>query len=191
MDTKNFNFLDKIVASLRLRKVAGYVKKGDVILDFGCGSQGYFLKSISKRIKSGVGMDYDVEDFKKNNLQFIKQKFNNDLPFKEKIFDKIFLLAVLEHIPENSASKLFLEFNRILKEDGSVVLTTPTPFGKSILEFLAFKLHIISEGEIKDHKKYYSEKEIIKLANLCKFKLMDYKLFQFGINSCAVFKKNN
>lgn len=191
MDTKNFNFVDKFVASLRLSKIIGYVNKEDTVLDFGCGSQGYFLRSVSKKIKSGVGMDYDTDDLGLNNLRFIKQRVEGALPFIPKTFDKIFMLAVLEHIPENSVNKLFLEFDRVLKDNGCIVLTTPTPFGKNILEFLAYKIHIISESEIRDHKKYYDKEEIIKLVNNSSFELMRYKLFQFGINSCAVLKKNN
>lgn len=191
MDTKNFNLIDKTVAALRLAKVIGYVDKNDVILDFGCGSQGYFLKLASKKIKKGVGMDYDVDTFKTGNLEFIAQKATKKLPFLDKQFDKVFLLAVLEHIPVESAKELFLEFNRILKDKGTIVLTTPTPFGKRILEFLAYKLHIISEGEIRDHKKYYNKRELTKLAESSTLTLVSYKLFQFEINSCAIFKKSD
>lgn len=191
MDTKNFNFIDKVVAAMRLAKVTKYVQKNDIILDFGCGSQGYFLKSVSDKIKRGIGLDYDVNDIEQDNLKFVKQKVTEKLPFESNTFNKIFLLAVLEHIPPKSVDKLFLEFNRVLKNNGSIVLTTPTPFGKKILEFLAHKLHLISEGEIRDHKKYYDREEITSLSKKSFFKLANYKLFQFGINSCAVLKKNN
>ncbi|MDD4938197.1 MAG: class I SAM-dependent methyltransferase [Candidatus Shapirobacteria bacterium] len=191
MDTGNFNFFDKTIAFLRLQKVIKLVEKNDIILDFGCGSQGYFLKSVSKKIGKGIGIDYDVKNTENENLEFIKQKFSGVLSFKKEVFDKVFLLAVLEHIPEKLVIKLFEEFNRVLKKDGLVVLTTPTSFGKNILEFLAYKLHIISEGEIRDHKKYYSKQEIFKLAGLSGFRLADYKLFQFGINSRAILKKIN
>ena len=189
MDTSNFNFIDKIVAVLRLAKVTRYVIKNDEILDFGCGSQGYFLKSISKKIKSGVGLDYDVDDFKVNNLQFFKQKITNKLPFVGEKFNRVFLLAVIEHLPEKNVNKLFLEFNRVLKKRGCIVLTTPTPFGKMILEVLAYKLHLISEGEIRDHKKYYSEADLVNLFKMTNFKVKIYKKFQFGINSICVAEK--
>jgi len=69
------------------------------------------------------------------------------------------------------------------------VLTTPTPNSKWLLEFLAYKMKLISIQEIKDHKKYYDKGEIKKLAKECKLKLVDYKLFQLGLNSRAILEK--
>jgi hypothetical protein len=52
-------------------------------------------------------------------------------------------------------------------------------------------MKLISIQEIKDHKKYYDKGEIKKLAKECKLKLVDYKLFQLGLNSRAILEKNN
>ncbi|MFA5879877.1 MAG: methyltransferase domain-containing protein, partial [Candidatus Margulisiibacteriota bacterium] len=154
-----------------------------------CGNKSFLLDSVSYKIKSGVGLDYEVKNKKKNNIEYINYKFNGNLPLKDKCFDKIFLLAVLEHIETDKVGDLFLEFKRILKNDGKIVLTTPTLKSRWLLEFLAYKMKLISSQEIKDHKKYYDKEEIMKLAKEDKLKLIDYKLFQFGLNSRAVFKK--
>ena len=101
------------------------------------------------------------------------------------------MLAVLEHVETNKVELLFKEFKRILKKNGKVILTTPTPLSKPILEFLAYKLRIISECEIRDHKKYYTRNDIKELAEATNFLLDSYKLFQFGLNSSAILEKNN
>lgn len=190
MNTKNFNFIDKTIAIYRLGKVLNYVKKNDVILDFGCGYKSFLLDYSKNKIMRGVGLDYDVKNHIMGNVQYMSYKFNNGkLPFKDNYFDKIFLLAVLEHIEGEQVLKLFTEFKRVLKEKGQIIITTPTLRGKSVLEFLAFKLKIISREEILDHKKYYSLSDLRSLSNKVKLKLLDYKLFQLGINSRAVFKK--
>jgi len=189
MDTRNFNLIDKLVAGMRLGKVLGHVREGDRVLDFGCGSQGYLLRKVSDRIKSGVGLDYDVDDEKIENLEFRKFSFKDKFDFKSASFDKVVMLAVLEHIELNKVEVLFKEFARVLSKGGKVVLTTPTPMSKAILELLAYKLHVISEGEIRDHKKYYRKEDMLMLAKKAGFKLESYNLFQFGINSVAVFKK--
>ena len=99
------------------------------------------------------------------------------------------MLALIEHIEIASVTKLFRELSRILKPGGKVVLTTPTPFGKVILEFLAFKMHIISAKEVGDHKKYYEKKDLENLAKNYGFKIESYKTFQMGGNSICVLKK--
>ena len=191
MNTKNFNIVDKVVANLRMGQILKFVDKNDEVLDFGCGSKSYLLNQVSNVVKHGVGIDYEVISTKQNNIEYINFKYSNKLPFDDKTFDKIFLLAVLEHVKLDEVDNLFLEFKRILKDNGKVVLTTPTPFSKPILEFLAFNLHLISKAEIADHKKYYNQVDIKNISQKCGLKLESYKLFQFGINSCAILEKNN
>ena len=191
MDTKNFNFLDKIIAKIRLGNVISFVDKDDKILDFGCGSTSFLLNNIKSKIKSGVGIDYDVDSRKEENIEYIRFKFDKKLPFKDGSFDKIFMLAVLEHIDVDKVDLLFTDFKRILKKGGKIVLTTPTPASKNLLEFLAFKLRIISENEIRDHKKYYNRSDIRILARNVNLNITDYQLFFLGFNSRAIFKKIN
>lgn len=191
MNTRNFNFVDKFVAKLRLNQIVDFVDEGEVVLDFGCGAKSFLLGCVTKKIKLGIGLDYEVKDAKEENVEYVNYKFDGKLPFKDEFFNKIFLLAVLEHIEVDQVEKLFLEFKRILKNSGEIILTTPTPVSKNMLEFLAYKMKIISSEEIRDHKKYYDKREINKLAERCGLKLIGYKLFQFGLNSRAVLEKSN
>jgi SAM-dependent methyltransferase len=191
MDSKNFNLVDKVVAVFRLSKIVSNVDSNDVVLDFGCGSTSFLLNFVKKKIKKGVGIDYDVKNRKEGNIEYIKFKFNKKLPFNDGAFDKVFMLAVLEHIEVSKVDDLFLEIRRILKIGGKVILTTPTPKSKSILEFLAYKLKIISSREIEDHKKYYDKNEFFLLAKRCKLVISKYKLFFFRLNSKAVLVKND
>lgn len=191
MGTKDFNFIDKAIAYLRLRKVRSYVEKGDVVLDFGCGSQAFFLHSVEDKIKSGIGVDWEVEDKKvTGNITLIKCRFEDKLPFKDSFFNKIFMLAVLEHISPEKVITLFHEFKRILKPNGKIVLTTPTPASKQILEFLAFKLHLISQAQIADHKMYYGQNDLAILAKEATLILKKHELFQLGMNSLAILEKS-
>ena len=188
MGTKDFNLIDLFIARIRMSKVAGFVKNGDNILDFGCGNQSLLLETMNNKLKSGIGVDYDTENRKKGNVEYVRFKFLNKLPFKNDFFDKVFLLAVLEHIDPNNVKILFNEFYRILKPKGIIILTTPTPHSKKILEFLAYKLHLISETEVRDHKMYYDRKKIEDL--IPNLQIINYELFGFGLNSLCVIKKN-
>jgi len=191
MNTKEFNTVDKMIAHERLKKVKDFVEDGDTILDFGCGVNSFLLESVAKKIRMGVGVDYDAINRNwEKNISYVKHKFEDNLPFTNETFDKIFLLAVLEHIEIDKVNKLFLEFKRVLKKDGLVILTTPTLMNKMPLEFLA-NLGVISAGEVYDHKKYYQKKDVAKLAKSSGLELVSYDIFQLGLNSRAVLKKNN
>jgi len=192
MGTKDFNIIDILIASARLKKVQKYASEEDTVLDFGCGFDAYLLKSVKSIIGYGVGLDYEVKNQQiGENIKLINFHYKNKLPFENGFFSKIFVLAVIEHFDFNKASILFKEFSRVLDKSGRVIITTPTLKSKKILEFLARRLKLISQKEIADHKKYYSEKDILDLSKSTGFRLEYYQKFQFGLNSLAVLEKND
>lgn len=190
MGTKYFNFIDTAIAYLRLRKVKKYLNNKDKILDFGCGFQAFFLKHVRNDIKYGIGIDYDVNNIKLGpNIKLLNYKFDNKLPLQSNFFDKVFVLAVIEHIEIDKITKLFKELKRVLNSNGQIIITTPTPLSRPLLEFLAYKLRIISSQEIGDHKKYYSLNDLQDIAQKSKLSILKYSTFQFGLNSICIFKK--
>ncbi len=190
MGTKDFNALDLFICRWRSGVVRRHLRPGCTIMDFGCGHQALFLRSVQKHIQRGIGLDYDAAASQPAaNLEIQNFHFKDRFEFPDGSFDCITILAVLEHIPRDQVGKLFREFRRILKEGGQVLLTTPTPASKPLLEFLAFKLKIISGPEIADHKHYWSEADIRYLATDEGFSCEAYQTFQFGLNSFACFAK--
>lgn len=189
MNTKNYTFFDKIISKYRLSAADRYIERDDVVLDLGCGVQHYLLNRGKNKFKLGYGLDYDVENCQKGNITLRKYKYEGRLPLKENFFDKVFLIAVLEHIEEKDVRALFSEFSRILKKNGRVVITTPTPRAKALLEFIAFKLKIVAPEEIADHKQYYTAKKIHALAAAGGLKVVRSKLFQLGLNGFYVMEK--
>ena len=186
MPQQEFNLLDKFIRYLRLRKILPYLKENDIVCDLGCGD-GSILKFLSSKIKEGYGIDKDVLEFEEKNLRFIRRDITKPLPFENKKFDVILFLAVLEHLePSNS---VFNEAWRILKTGGLFILTTPAPRSRSLLEFLAFRLKIISRKEIKGHKHYYSKQELIELLDRHNFKILKLESFCLGFNTLAVAQK--
>jgi SAM-dependent methyltransferase len=190
METKSFNTLDKYIAKWRLSKVRRFVSKGDVIMDFGCGYQAYFLNHVKYFISKGIGIDTDIPaNSTEGNLQLIHQDVGINLPFEDSTFDKIFLLAVYEHISLDKTIPLLLDFKRVLKPGGSIILTIPTPKGKKVLEFMAYKLKIISQVQISDHVKYYNKEDVSIDARKAGLMISYHEYFQFGCNSLQVLKK--
>ncbi len=188
--TKDFNALDLFICRWRSRIVRRFLRPGGALMDFGCGHQALFLQSVAADLSHGVGLDYDATPGRPApNLELVRFHFKDRFEFPDRSFDQVAILAVLEHIPPDQLATLFGEFRRILKDDGQVLLTTPTPASKPLLEFLAFKLKIISGPEIADHKHYYSESDLRALASRVGFTCSAYRTFQFGLNSFAAFSK--
>lgn len=188
MGTKEFNSLDKLIAKWRLSKVVNLISKGDSIMDFGCGNQIFFLREIEPEIKIGVGYDFGVENMKIGDKIELKKldKEYRVLKRDEKKYDKIIMLAVLEHIEIEKAIDLLNILQKKLKPNGKIILTTPTPLGRLVLEFMAYKLKIISETQIRDHKKYWSKKDFEEISDKTPLKLIKYSTFQMGMNSIVL-----
>ena len=189
MNTKKWSFPDKFLSKYRTSVAAKYIEKDDVVLDLGCGVQHYLLNCFKNKFGLGFGLDYDIENYQEGNLRFVNYKFQGALPFKEYFFNKVFLIAVLEHIEEKDVPGLFGELFRILKNGGRIIITTPPPRTKRVLEFIAFKLKLVIPEEVTDHKHYYIGKEISDLARANGLKVVNSRLFQFGLNSLYVLEK--
>lgn len=67
-------------------------------------------------------------------------------------------------------------------------ITTPSKKSKKLLEFLAFKLKLISKEQILDHKNYFDKDELISIFIKAWFKKenIEYKKFQFWYNQLLV-----
>ena len=190
MGTKDFNALDMLLSHWRSRIIRRNIHLGDRVLDFGCGHQALFLQSVQDVIQHGIGMDYDAEpSHPAKNIEIQNFHFKDRFEFSDESFDQIAILAVIEHIPLDQVSVLLNEFRRILKVGGNVLVTTPTPASKPVLEFMAFKLRIISAPEIADHKHYYSKADMHALGVNHGFTCNAYKTFQLGLNSFTALTK--
>lgn len=190
MGTRDFNALDIFICRWRSRVARRQVRPGDTVLDFGCGHQAMFLRSVQDRISRGIGLDYDADASQPApNLEIRQFHFSRRFDFPDASFNVVSLLAVLEHIPLDQVDTLFREFARVLAPGGRILITTPTPAAKPVLDFLAFKLHVISEPEIADHQHYYSAADLQALAARHGLEFNARRTFLFGFNCFAAFVK--
>jgi SAM-dependent methyltransferase len=190
MGTKDFNAFDLLICRWRARVVRRAIRPDCTVLDFGCGHQALFLRSVRGSIRRGIGVDYDADPAQSGgNLEVRQFTFRDRLDFPDGSFDLVTILAVLEHIPLDQVDVLFREFRRVLGPTGRILLTTPTPRAKPLLEFLAFKLKLISEPEIADHRHYYSRADLDALAARHDFVCQEYRTFLLGMNCYAALAK--
>ena len=101
---------------------------GDIILDIGCGSgvQLRALDDVKPHLLIGTDLNWNALIYAKNknipHSEFIVADAQN-LPFKSKTFNKIICAEIIEHL--NEPELLIAETHRVLKNRGSIVITTP------------------------------------------------------------------
>lgn len=186
----NWPLFEKILGYIRYLMIKKYIGKDSVCADIGCGFNGRFLRSVSSKIKYGYGFDMRANEGIYGNIEVINNsEFKGRIPLKDSSVDRVFMLAVLEHLDETAVHQLIGESVRILKSGGYLTLTTPTPVAKPVLEFLSYRLHIISEDSIREHKHYYSKQELVGLLKHNGLKVIKYKCFELGFNELIVGEK--
>ncbi len=103
----------------------------ELILDIGCGNARDLI-SFACKGATCVGVDFSngmikegkkaIDNHRPKSVELILASATH-LPFKENTFDKISCSEVIEHIPDYQ--KAVGEANRVLKEGGKFVITTP------------------------------------------------------------------
>jgi SAM-dependent methyltransferase len=164
-----------------------HIPKGSKILDLGCGFNGNLLNRIKTDIREGFGLDISINTEHKDEIIHLeKHDLNQPLPFEDCTFDIATSLANLEHLenPQNSIKEIF----RALKPGGVLLLTTPSIYGKPVLEFLAY-LRLVSKQEIEDHKNYFNKKILLDLCKETGFSFSKHQYFQFGMNNFLIARK--
>ncbi|NPV70665.1 MAG: class I SAM-dependent methyltransferase [Firmicutes bacterium] len=179
-----------MIANMRYAKVRRLVPAGSVLCDLGCGPDGRFLQALldSGTISKGYGFDRNVDRVRERGEMVLSPlDLNSGIPLQGASIDCVTMLALLEHLSKPAA--VIEDVFRVLKPGGRIILTTPSPCSKALLEFLAFRLQLISAEEIRDHKRYYSETDLRALLGDKSFTGVVYKRFQFGLNQLVAASK--
>jgi ubiquinone/menaquinone biosynthesis C-methylase UbiE len=130
---------------------AEFCKETDVVLDAACGIAHPFKFYLADHCKAVHAIDIDsrINDYMKmaDEIQVVfgedarneflekelyanpefKQASITELPYKNNMFDKVFCISVLEHLPDADKQKALKEFRRVLKSSGIIILTLDYP----------------------------------------------------------------
>lgn len=150
----------RIYDRLRVQELKKFLNNNEmVMLIVGCGNRND-LGLMKERAKT-VALDLSFQAIRKiiDNRNVI----NADalaLPFESKTFDTLICSEVLEHIPD--VNNAILEFHRVLKKDGILILSTPNWW--SMFGLIRWVGELFTSRTISsDNQPYDDWKTIIKL----------------------------
>lgn len=135
------------------------------ILDYGCG-KGIFIPEILKlnRAAEIVGADVSKSILNAARKKFKGQKFflvedGKKLPFEDKQFDFILCLDVIEHVYDTEL--LFSELDRVLKDGGRILISTPYHglFKNLIISLFFFELIF---DPYSSHIRFFTKKSLLR-----------------------------
>jgi SAM-dependent methyltransferase len=73
--------------------------------------------------------------------------------FRDRSFDGIYNLGVMEHFSDDQIRKILREYHRILKDDGIIILFWPPRFGATVivLKGIHFVLNTVLRRDVRLH----------------------------------------
>lgn len=180
------SYVDKILVGFRCRRVftllknSKFIPEKTKIIDMGAG-KGLLVQKLRAMGYDASGVDLEQGE------NVISSNLNHILPIESNSIDLVTSLANIEHLekPEINLSEIY----RMLKPNGQLILTTPSLAAKPILEFIAYKLKIIDEAEIRDHKFYFTKKTLEQAIKKTGFENFVISTFQLGLNLCIIAQK--
>lgn len=179
--------LEPLLRKLRFNKTLSHIRPNSVVVDIGCGHTPHLLNRLERYIKEGIGVDQLIADRTYGNIKLISKLLADKIPLRGGLADHVTLVAVLEHL--EMPGPLLGESYRILKKGGTLILTTPTPLNKPLLEFLSFRLGLVSKREIAEHKTYFWKRELCQLVKVAGFRNIKHQYFELYLNNFLVAKK--
>ena len=170
---------------------------GKKVLDVGGGS-GALLRAFKKRFKGRKMVSVDIAP----NSKDVIQGDCTDLEFKDRSFDALFCLDVIEHLSDTDLTKCLKEANRVLKKGGHGIFTTMFREKLKVSEVTCpdcgSRFHKKGHCQVFDQKRVKSifkengfnivKMRTLNLGLLSNFKISASIMYLFGIDR-FLFKK--
>lgn len=181
-----------LLSRIRVAKFHKYIKKsGDPVelLDIGCGYEAHlsinFINKVERIYLADVSINTNLLRFP--GVVFLRGDLNKTVKsLSDNSIDLIIASNVIEHLSDPRF--ILMELSRLLKPGGMLMIIVPNWRGKSLLEFMAFKLRISPAYEINDHKWYFSKSELWTLIRSAGFspEFIKIKTVKFGTCTYAI-----
>lgn len=159
------------------------------LLDVGCG-----FTDLPDRVPSYVGCDRDPVLLEANRRSYPGARFvawdfaaEDPPPELEKgSFDASLMLAVLEHLPD--PARALARVAPLLRPGGTLVVTTPHPWGRLALEAGA-ALGLLSRHAGEEHEELLPRRDLEGAAPGAGLEVVSYRRFLAGLNQLVVYRR--
>jgi 2-polyprenyl-6-hydroxyphenyl methylase / 3-demethylubiquinone-9 3-methyltransferase len=147
----------------RLAFLLEHVAPGAAVLDVGCG-EGHFTSALARAARTAVGIDVAAEPLRRARardpaLDVRLAPAEGPWPLPDVGFDAVWAGEVIEHVADTAA--WLSEIRRVLRSDGSLVLSTPAhgPLARLRLGLSAraFEAHFDPRS---DHLRFYTRRAL-------------------------------
>lgn len=187
--TRGSGILEPFLAKLRASTANNLIPdhlRGGRILDIGCGSHPYFLSHTFFKEKYAIdqlGRPDSIQDINWHTLNL--NRFT-DLPFEDRYFNAVTMLAVVEHLDPSVLVDLLKEVHRALNPEGILIITTPAAWSDNILRLLA-RMKLVSPEEINEHVYAYTLPLLGWYFGRAGFNMsnLEFGYFEMGLNMWA------
>jgi SAM-dependent methyltransferase len=178
------------------------LKKGDKILDLGCGNGrlydylkpvgiDYVGVDVSSKLLAKARLKY-ARKAKLEKVQFKKGSFL-DMPYSKPIFDKIYCVASFHHLPgKKYRIDALLKLKKILKDDGILVISVWNLWQKKYRKYIWESLFRLNKYDFGDTfipwgktgvNRYYHAFSLFEMRNILResgFYIIDEVLIKKG-----------
>ncbi len=188
--TRGGGLLEPLLARMRARKANQLIPpqlRDGRILDIGCGSFPYFLSHTFFREKFALDRVNPQGEIA-GDIHWHNSDLNQDtqLPFPDRFFSIVTMLAVVEHLDPEKLESLLSEIYRILVPGGALIITTPAAWSDGLLRAMA-RINLVSREEIEEHAYAYTLPILGWYFGRAGFPrtLMRFGYFELGLNMWA------
>jgi len=199
MSSGSEELLEPIARAARFRQGLRFLPRAQKLrlVDLGCGPSIRFYaaaRAAGVVFEKYIGIDPLLEPDAVSSfvsdpvVELRKTSFDARLPLPDQSADCVVSFASLEHV--DHPTEMMAEAIRILKIGGVAIFTTPSKKSKRLLEFLSFRLGIISPREIGEHKNYFDRATLLTLAAGQSLPVAcEHRYFEFGLNNLFVVRR--
>lgn len=157
--------------------------------DIGCGYDAHLARGLADRAAATTVVDVALSDAVRadGRLRAIEGVLPEVLAdLGDGTFDVITCISVLEHVQDDL--RTVCELRRLLADGGTLVLNVPSWWGRTALEFSAFRLGLSPADEMNDHKRYYDPRDLWPLLVRAGFvpQHLSCRRHKLGLNTLAV-----
>src|ERR1017187_10229717 len=172
---------DRFVAWCRFRAAAPHIRVGSTVCDLGCGAGAPFLQYVESRLVSGVGLDEHVGVSPREKISVVPGDITARLPLESARFDHVTMLAVLEHLTQ--PAQVLAEAYRILRPQGTLIMTWPSPAVDPLLEVLTRLKVVNHELGFDQHQPRIPKKKLKEMLQEIGFTHFEDGTFEMGLNN--------